>query len=141
MVRVLFRTGFGVGAQMKRSVRVAARKRERQQHDQAAQENGSLHRKSIQLRRFSEVLLFPHSTRPFQGEVGPRVTAPAEVRGGARLEMFSAVRPPWYDLSGWHRRQLPQAARSPTTVAHHTQLIGDIHDLNTHLRFEHRLAQ
>jgi hypothetical protein len=63
------------------------------------------------------------------------------VRAGARLEMFSPPFPPWYDLYGWQRRQLPEAARSPITGARHTQLIGDIHDLIPAQRFEHRLAQ
>jgi hypothetical protein len=44
VMRVIFRAGLGVsGTQVKRSMGVAARKRERQQHDQAAQEEGSLH--------------------------------------------------------------------------------------------------
>ena len=41
---VLFRARLGLsGAQMKRGMGIAACKRERQQHDQAAQEQGSLH--------------------------------------------------------------------------------------------------
>ena len=42
VVGVLFRARFGVsGTQMKRGLSIAARKRERQQHDQAAQYQGS----------------------------------------------------------------------------------------------------
>jgi hypothetical protein len=42
---VLFRTGLGVrGAQMKRGMGVAGCQRKRQQHDQATQKQGSLHR-------------------------------------------------------------------------------------------------
>jgi hypothetical protein len=44
VVRVIFRAGLGVSVtQMKRSIGVAACKRQRQQHDQAAQEQGSLY--------------------------------------------------------------------------------------------------
>jgi hypothetical protein len=44
VVCVLFRTRLAVSLiQVKRSVGIAARKRERQQHDQAAQEQGSPH--------------------------------------------------------------------------------------------------
>ena len=44
VVGVLLRAGLGVsGIQMQRGMGIAARKRERQQHDQAAQDQGSLH--------------------------------------------------------------------------------------------------
>ena len=44
VMSVLFRARLAVSLiQMKRSMGIAARKRERQQHDQAAQEQGSLH--------------------------------------------------------------------------------------------------
>ena len=47
VVPVLFRAKLAVsGIQMKRSMSVAARKCERQQHDQAAQKQGSLHGRS-----------------------------------------------------------------------------------------------
>ena len=52
VMRVLFRARLGmIGDQMKRGMGIAARKRERQQHDQTAQEQGSLHGMSTQLQR------------------------------------------------------------------------------------------
>ena len=55
-VGVLFRARLGVsGAQMKRSVGIAACKRERQQHDQAAQEQGSLHCTGTNAKGFENV--------------------------------------------------------------------------------------
>ena len=39
------------GVQMKRGMGIAARKRERQQHDEAAQKQGSLHEMGAELRR------------------------------------------------------------------------------------------
>jgi len=44
------------GVQMKRGMGIAARKCERQQHDQAAQEQGSLHGMSTQLQKFRNLL-------------------------------------------------------------------------------------
>ena len=53
VVGVLFGARLGVsGGQMKRGMGIAARKCERQQHDQAAQEQGSLHGMSTQLQKF-----------------------------------------------------------------------------------------
>ena len=53
LVPMLFRARLAVnGVQMKRGMGIAARKRERQQHDEAAQEQGSLHGTSTELRRF-----------------------------------------------------------------------------------------
>ena len=53
VVRMLLRAGLVMSTvQMKRGVGVAADESERQQQDQAAQEQGSLHGMSTQLRRF-----------------------------------------------------------------------------------------
>jgi hypothetical protein len=57
VVGVLFGARFGVrGIQMKRSMGIAARERERQQDHQAAQEQGSLHGMSTQLEKFRNLL-------------------------------------------------------------------------------------
>jgi len=53
VVRMLLRAGLVMSTvQMKRGVGVAADESERQQQDQAAQEQGSLHGTGTQLRRF-----------------------------------------------------------------------------------------
>jgi len=53
VVRVLFRARLSVsGNQMKCGMGIAADESERQQHDEAAQEQGSLHGTSTELRRF-----------------------------------------------------------------------------------------
>jgi hypothetical protein len=52
VVYMLFRARLGmIDGQMKGSMGITARKRERLQHDQAAQERGSLHGMGTQLQR------------------------------------------------------------------------------------------
>ena len=83
MVRVLFRAGLGVSiAQMERGMGIAARKRERQQHDEATQEQGSLHGKGTELRKVSERLNSRIAQSRFKVKAGPRISAAAGARAG-----------------------------------------------------------
>jgi len=60
VVAMLFRARPAVsGIQMKRRMSVAARQRERQQHNQAAEKQGSLHGTSTQLRRVLKTSMIP----------------------------------------------------------------------------------
>src|SRR5437868_94156 len=60
-----------MSAQMERGMGIAARKRERQQHDQAAQEQVSLHRNQHITPNGLKGSTFPHSTKRLQREAGP----------------------------------------------------------------------
>ena len=64
---------------MKRGMRIAADESERQQHDEAAQEQGSLHGTGTQLRRSSET---SRISRIAQGHVKVKAALTASAGGG-----------------------------------------------------------
>src|SRR6516165_5206750 len=101
---MLFRAGLAVSAvQMKRGMGIAADESKRQQHDEAAQEQESLHGTGRQLRRVPKRLGFLHSTRPLEGEGSPhrvcrrrRWSQPstmAKARPGTITHCSNGVRP------------------------------------------------
>jgi hypothetical protein len=74
MVGMLLRAGLGVSdVQMKRSMGITVRKRERQQQDQAAQERGAFHGTIMYLRKGGKVRN-PDSTRLSEGEAEPQIS-------------------------------------------------------------------
>ena len=79
MVIVLLRARLAVsGMQMKRGMGIAADESKRQQHDEAAQEQESLHEMSTDSGGF-EPLRIPDSTRLLEGEGGPHDLLPASL--------------------------------------------------------------
>ena len=101
MVRLLFGARPGVsGMQMKRGMGIAAYESKRQQHDEAAQEQESLHEMSTDSGGF-EPSRIPDSTRLLEGEGGPhdlcrRRSHPitmAKARPGTTTHCSNGVRP------------------------------------------------
>ena len=101
MVIVLLRARLAMsGMQMKNGMGIAADESKRQQHDEAAQEQESLHEMSTDSGRF-EPSRIPNSTRLLEGEGGPhdlcrrlsQAITVAKARPGTTTHCSNGVRP------------------------------------------------